>query len=85
VALGVSEKYQFRFLKHSNRGRWGLFQKTAKPSLTPDNGSWASKLIPGQPQKGIAVATLAFSAFTEPPISGLGAFYVQCNVCVAVI
>lgn len=66
-------------------GRWDLFQKTAKPSLTPSNGSWASKLNPGQPQKGIAVATSVFSAFTEPPISGSGAFYVQCRVCVAVI
>ncbi|MFO7738267.1 MAG: hypothetical protein R6V46_07340, partial [Desulfatiglandaceae bacterium] len=79
-----SHTYQFRFLKDEDRGRWGLFQKTAKPSLIPGNGSGASKRIPGQPQKGIYVETSLFSACTEPTISGLGAFYVQCRVSVAV-
>jgi hypothetical protein len=79
--------YQFSKLKRLVRetgGRWDLFQKTAKSSLIPWNGSEASKLITGQPQKGISVATLVFPASTEPPISGLGACRVQCRVWVAV-
>jgi hypothetical protein len=85
ITKKVPASYQFRFLKHCERGRWGLFQKTAKPSLTPWNGSWASKRNPGQPQKGIAVATSVFSAFTEPSISGWGAFYVSRCIGIAVI
>jgi hypothetical protein len=79
--------YQFSKLKRLVRetgGRWDLFQKTAKSSLIPWNGSEASKLITGQPQKGISVATFVFTACTEPPISGMGAFYVSRFIGIAV-
>ena len=42
------------------------------------------KTHPRTAPKGIAVATSVFSAFTEPPISGLGAFYVSRCIGIAV-
>ena len=55
----------------------GSLSEAAKSYLIPWNGSEASKLITGQPQKEISFATFVFPACTEPPISDLGAFYKQ--------
>jgi len=64
-------------------GRWDLFEKAANASLIAWNGSEALKFIPGQPQKEISCEAEVFSACTVPLISGMGAFYVYCRVCVA--
>jgi hypothetical protein len=68
--------YQFRFLKHCDRGRWDLFEKAANASLIAWNSSEALKFIPGQPQRKIYCEAEVFSACTVPLISGMGAFYV---------
>jgi len=57
--------------------RGNLFEKTARASLIPWNGSGAINFIPGQPQRKISFAAEVFSACTVPPGSGMGAFYVS--------
>jgi len=76
--IGLWENsYQFRFLKHCDRGRWDLFEKAANAALIPWNGSEALKFIPGQPQRKISCAPEVFSACTVPSGSGMGAFYMS--------
>ncbi len=55
-------------------GPRGLFLKAAKNCFILLNGSVALKLVIGQPQRTVSVATDAFSACSEPLFKATGAF-----------
>jgi len=88
MIAGLKYEYQFRFLKEllsKTTGAVGIsFRRPQSPPSLHRTAAGPQNSTPDSPRRESLLQRRSSLPLLEPPISGLGAFYVQCRVWIAV-